>query len=121
MTDDIVGKQASELYADARVMLKKIVKEKWLTAKAACGFWPANTVGDDIVLQKEGADVWLRCLRQQADKPIERPNLCLADFIAPKDSGKQDWVGAFAVTTGLGIEPHLERFRACLLYTSRCV
>ena len=112
LTDDIVGKQASELYADARAMLKKIVKEKWLTAKAACGFWPANTVGDDIVLQTEGTDVWLRCLRQQADKPVERPNLCLADFIAPKDSGKQDWVGAFAVTTGLGIEPHLERFRA---------
>ena len=62
---------------------------------------------DDIVLQKDGADVWLRCLRQQADKPIERPNLCLADYIAPQDSGKQDWVGAFAVTTGLGIEPHL--------------
>jgi len=112
LTDDIVGKQASELYADARAMLKKIVKEKWLTAKAVCGFWPANAVGDDIVLQKDGADVWLRCLRQQADKPVERPNLCLADFIAPKDSGKQDWVGAFAVTAGLGIEPHLERFRA---------
>ena len=112
LTDSIVGKQASELYADARAMLKQIVSEKWLTAKAACGFWPANTVGDDIVLQKDGADVWLRCLRQQADKPIERPNLCLADYIAPQDSGKQDWVGAFAVTTGLGIEPHLERFRA---------
>ncbi|WP_374349294.1 methionine synthase [Thermomonas sp.] len=112
LTDSIVGKQASELYADARAMLKQIVSEKWLTAKAVCGFWPANTVGDDIVLQKDGADVWLHCLRQQADKPIERPNLCLADYIAPQDSGKQDWVGAFAVTTGLGIEPHLERFRA---------
>ncbi|MCC7097017.1 MAG: B12-binding domain-containing protein, partial [Thermomonas sp.] len=56
--------------------------------------------------------IWLRCLRQQADKPIERPNLCLADFIAPKDSGKQDWIGAFTVTAGLGIEPHIERMQA---------
>jgi 5-methyltetrahydrofolate--homocysteine methyltransferase len=107
-----VGAQASELYADARAMLKKIVAEKWLTAKAVCGFWPANSVGDDIVLDKDGSAIWLRCLRQQADKPIERPNLCLSDFIAPQESGKQDWVGAFAVTAGLGIEPHLERFRA---------
>jgi 5-methyltetrahydrofolate--homocysteine methyltransferase len=112
LTDEIVGAQASELYADARAMLKKIVAEKWLTAKAVCGFWPANSVGDDIVLDKDGSAIWLRCLRQQADKPIERPNLCLSDFIAPQESGKQDWVGAFAVTAGLGIEPHLERFRA---------
>jgi 5-methyltetrahydrofolate--homocysteine methyltransferase len=93
-------------------MLERIVGEKWLTAKAVCGFWPANSVGDDVVLQAQGADVWLRFLRQQADKPVERPDFCLADFIAPKDSGKQDWIGAFAVTAGLGIEPHLERFRA---------
>ncbi|MDE2407270.1 MAG: methionine synthase [Xanthomonadaceae bacterium] len=122
LTDEVVGAQASELYRDARAMLRKIVDEKWLAAKAVCGFWPANSVGDDVVLQThplpnpplegEGFEAWFRFLRQQADKPVERPNLCLADFIAPKDSGKQDWIGAFAVTAGLGIEPHLERFRA---------
>ncbi|MBV2210317.1 MAG: methionine synthase [Thermomonas sp.] len=112
LTDEVVGPQASELYRDARAMLKKIVDEKWLTAKAVCGFWPANSVGDDIELNVDGETRWLRCLRQQADKPIERPNLCLADFISPKDAGKQDWVGAFTVTAGLGIEEHIDRFRA---------
>jgi 5-methyltetrahydrofolate--homocysteine methyltransferase len=112
LTDDIVGTQASELYRDARAMLRKIVDGKWLTAKAVCGFWPANSVGDDVALQVDGEERWFRFLRQQADKPVERPNLCLADYIAPKDSGRQDWIGAFAVTAGLGIEPHLERFRA---------
>ena len=112
LTDEIVGTQASELCRDARAMLRKLVDEKWLTAKAVCGFWPANRVGDDIALDVAGRQQWLRFLRQQADKPIERPNLCLADFVAPRDSGKQDWIGAFTVTAGLGIEPHLERFRA---------
>ena len=112
LTDEVVGTQASELHRDARAMLRKIVDEKWLTAKAVCGFWPANSVGDDVVLQVDGEERWFRFLRQQADKPVERPNLCLADFVAPKDSGRQDWIGAFAVTAGLGIEPHLERFRA---------
>ncbi|HVI26900.1 MAG TPA: methionine synthase [Xanthomonadaceae bacterium] len=112
LTDPVVGAQASELYRDARAMLERIVGEKWLTAKAVCGFWPANSVGDDVVLQAEGGEAWLRFLRQQADKPVERPDFCLADFVAPRDSGKQDWIGAFAVTAGLGIEPHLERFRA---------
>ncbi|WP_256644957.1 methionine synthase [Thermomonas paludicola] len=112
LKDEIVGTQASELYNDARAMLKTIVGEKWLTAKAVCGFWPANSVGDDVALQVDGEERWLRFLRQQADKPVERPNLCLADFVAPRESGRQDWIGAFAVTAGLGIEPHLERFRA---------
>ncbi len=136
LTDPIVGAQASELYADARVMLDRILNEKWLRAKAVCGFWPAHSTGDDVELTLSapwGAGVkgsgtgehryfegryddsdatrMLRFLRQQADKPIERPNLCLADFIAPKDSGRQDWIGAFTVTAGLGIEPHLERLR----------
>ncbi|WP_297831804.1 methionine synthase [Thermomonas sp.] len=136
LTDPIVGAQASELYADARAMLDRILSEKWLRAKAVCGFWPAHSMGDDVELTLSapwGAGVegsgtgehryfegryddsdatrMLRFLRQQADKPIERPNLCLADFIAPKDSGRQDWIGAFTVTAGLGIEPHLERLR----------
>ncbi len=112
LTDAVVGKQASELYRDARTMLDRVVAEKWLTAKAVCGFWPANSVGDDVLLHVDGQPRWLRFLRQQADKPVERPNLCLADFVAPESCGKQDWVGGFTVTAGLGIEPHLERFRS---------
>src|SRR5690606_26841310 len=112
LTDAVVGAQASELYRDARAMLRKIVDEKWLTAKGVFGFWPANSVGDDVALQVDGEERWLRFLRQQADKPVERPNLCLADYVAPKDSGRQDWIGGFAVTAGLGIEPHVARFEA---------
>ncbi|KAF1697797.1 methionine synthase [Pseudoxanthomonas koreensis] len=112
LDDEVVGAQASELYRDARAMLDRIVAEKWLTAKAVFGLWPANSVGDDVVLEHDGGEAILHFLRQQVDKPVERPDFCLADFIAPKDSGVQDWIGAFAVTAGIGIEPHLERFRA---------
>jgi 5-methyltetrahydrofolate--homocysteine methyltransferase len=117
LTDEVVGKQASELFADAQKMLDRIVAEKWLTARAVIGFWPAASVGDDIELIGSPAAsgpsrVVLHHLRQQADKPVERPNLCLSDFIAPKEHGKRDWIGGFAVTAGQGIEPHLERFHA---------
>ncbi|GAB3303290.1 methionine synthase [Luteimonas notoginsengisoli] len=116
LEDEVVGKAASELYRDARAMLDRIIAEKWLTAKAVFGLWPANSVGDDVVVDAapagEPGPTTLHFLRQQVDKPVERPDFCLADFIAPKDSGRQDWIGAFAVTAGLGIEPHLERFRA---------
>lgn len=113
LEDEIVGKQASELYRDARAMLDKIVAEKWLTAKAVFGLWPANSVGDDVIVDTGTGDpVALRFLRQQVDKPADRPDFCLADFVAPKDSGKQDWIGAFAVTAGIGIEPHVARFEA---------
>ncbi|MEO8367468.1 MAG: vitamin B12 dependent-methionine synthase activation domain-containing protein, partial [Pseudoxanthomonas sp.] len=116
LSDEVVGKTASELYRDARAMLDQIVAEKWLTAKAVFGLWPANSIGDDVVvsLLPEGEEktTMLRFLRQQVDKPVERPDFCLADFIAPKASGKQDWIGAFAVTAGIGIEPHLARFLA---------
>lgn len=113
LEDEIVGKQASELYRDARAMLDKIVAEKWLTAKAVFGLWPANSVGDDVIVDTGAADpIALRFLRQQVDKPADRPDFCLADFVAPKDSGKQDWIGAFAVTAGIGIEPHVARFEA---------
>ncbi|SFK90823.1 methionine synthase [Lysobacter sp. cf310] len=111
LTDEVVGAQASELYRDARAMLKRIVEEKWISAKAVFGLWPANSVGDDVVLGDEAGTV-LHFLRQQADKPVDRPDFCLADFIAPKDSGRQDWIGGFAVTAGLGIEPHVARFEA---------
>ena len=112
LTDEIVGTQASELYHDARAMLTRIVDERWLTAKAVFGLWPANSVGDDVQLQTEQGRATLHFLRQQVDKPVERPDFCLADFIAPADSGKRDWIGAFAVTAGIGIEPHVARFEA---------
>ncbi|MGN6112824.1 MAG: methionine synthase [Luteimonas sp.] len=109
LDDAVVGAQARELFADAQAMLRRIVDEKWLTARAVVGFWPANGVGDDVVLEDGTA---LHFLRQQADKPPERPDFCLADFVAPKDSGRRDWIGGFAVTAGLGIEPHVARFQA---------
>ncbi|GAE56874.1 methionine synthase [Xanthomonas arboricola] len=135
LSDDVVGPQANELYRDARKMLRTIVAEKWLTAKAVFGLWPANAVGDDVVVLTEPAESGignresqgdasapdhsrfsiphsLHFLRQQVDKPVDRPDFCLADFIAPKSSGKQDWIGAFAVTAGIGIEPHVARFEA---------
>ena len=183
--DAVVGAQARELFGDAQAMLDKLITEKWLTARAVIGLWPANSVGDDVEIylsqhgedklpllqggesarlraagsyvderpkqdaeggvawrgrkpslatrSGDGADVTgqnhprpnlllegegfkaravAHHLRQQADKPAERPDFCLADFVAPKESGKQDWIGGFAVTAGLGIEKHLERFRA---------
>jgi 5-methyltetrahydrofolate--homocysteine methyltransferase len=112
LTDEIVGVQASELYRDARAMLRRIVDERWLTAKAVFGLWPANSVGDDVHLTTNDGPAVLHFLRQQVDKPVERPDFCLADFIAPADSGQQDWIGAFAVTAGIGIDPHVARFEA---------
>ena len=112
LDDAIVGPQARELFDDARAMLRRIVAEKWLTARAVVGLWPANSIGDDVVVDVGGTPTTLHFLRQQADKPPERPDFCLADFVAPRDSGRRDWIGAFAVTAGLGIEPHIERFLA---------
>ncbi|RDS81068.1 methionine synthase [Dyella psychrodurans] len=115
LKDDVVGKQATELFADAQAMLDKIIHERWLTARAVIGFWPARGVGDDIELllpSGEKAGVTLHHLRQQAEKPVERPDFCLSDFIAPKDANKQDWLGGFAVTAGIGIEEHVARFEA---------
>ncbi len=107
LDDAIVGVQARELFDDAKKMLRQIVAEKWLTARAVMGFFPAHRVGDDIELDDGTV---LHCLRQQADKPPGRPDFCLADFIAPKDSGLQDWIGSFAVTAGIGIETKLAEF-----------
>jgi 5-methyltetrahydrofolate--homocysteine methyltransferase len=112
LDDSVVGAQAREVFRDAQKMLKQIVAGKWLTAKAVIGLWPANSIGDDVVVDVDGTSTTLHFLRQQVDKPVERPDFCLADFIAPKDSGKQDWIGAFAVTAGIGIEPHIARFHA---------
>ena len=110
LSDPVVGPQATELFNDAQKILKQIIDGKWLRAKAVIGFWPVSRVGDDLELVNGDEKVMLRHLRQQADKPVERPNLCLSDFIAPKESGVTDWIGGFAVTAGLGIEEHLERF-----------
>ena len=112
LSDEVVGPQATELFKDAQAMLRRIVDEKWLTAKAVFGLWPAHSVGDDVVLRFEGGEATLHFLRQQVDKPVERPDFCLADFIAPEDSGVDDWIGAFAVTAGIGIDPHVARFEA---------
>lgn len=112
LDDEIVGKQARDLFRDAQAMLRRIVDEKWLTARGVFALWPANSVGDDVVIDVDGRQETLHFLRQQVDKPADRPDFCLADFIAPKDSGKQDWIGAFAVTGGIGIEPHVARFEA---------
>ena len=116
LDDEVVGTQARELYRDARAMLDTLVAEKWLTAKAVFGLWPASRVGDDVTVWPSplmnGEAVTLHFLRQQVDKPADRPDFCLADFIAPKDSGRQDWIGAFAVTAGIGIDAHVARFEA---------
>ncbi|HEY0178128.1 MAG TPA: methionine synthase [Dokdonella sp.] len=112
LDDAVVGAQARELYRDARAMLARIVDEKWLRARGVVGFWRANAVGDDVEVRDDaGAPLaTLHFLRQQVDKPAERPDFCLADFVAPKTSGVDDWIGAFAVTAGIGIDAHVERF-----------
>ncbi len=118
LDDKIVGIEARKLLADAQAMLKRIVDERWLTANAVLGFWPANSVGDDIELfapqdpSKRAAVI--HTLRQQIarDAKSERAQTALADFVAPKDSGLQDYVGAFAVTTGIGEEAAMERYIA---------
>jgi len=116
LTDEVVGAQATELFNDAQAMLDRIVAEKWLTAKGVIGFWPAAQSGDDIEVYAEPGQrkpmAVLHHLRQQVDKPADRPDFCLADFIAPKDSGVADWVGGFAVTAGIGIDEHVARFEA---------
>jgi 5-methyltetrahydrofolate--homocysteine methyltransferase len=114
LEDAVVGAQARELWRDAQAMLDQLIAEKWLTAKAVAGLWPAAQQGDDIVVHDPAHPTrrvaTLHTLRQQADKPDTRPNLALADFIAP--AGHQDWIGAFAVNAGIGIEPHVARFEA---------
>lgn len=110
LSDEKVGKEATRLYNDARELLQKIIEEKWLTAKATVGFWKANSDGKDtIVLDNNGEEVRLECLRQQIKKAADQPNVSLADFIAPAQTGKQDFIGAFAVTIH-GIEQHIQNF-----------
>jgi 5-methyltetrahydrofolate--homocysteine methyltransferase len=116
LDDPAVGKAARDLHRDATALLARIVDERLLTASAAFGFWPANTVGDDIELYADASrsDVIsvIHTLRQQMVKPPGRPNLALADFTAPKESGVADFVGAFAVTAGHGLEELAASFKA---------
>ena len=117
LSDAIVGEAASNLYADAQRMLKQLIEEKWLKASAVIGFFPANSVGDDdIHLFADDARQQVRFrlhhLRQQKAKSQEQAQLCLADFVAPQASGRADYIGAFAVTAGIGIDEHVARFEA---------
>ena len=117
LTDEIVGEEATRLFNDAKRLLKQIVNENWLTAKAVVGLFPANTVNDDDVeVYKDETRTEVQTvfhfLRQQVKKAAHLPNRSLSDFVAPKTSGKPDYIGGFAVTAGIGIEPHIARFEA---------
>jgi 5-methyltetrahydrofolate--homocysteine methyltransferase len=116
LEDEIVGEHARNLFRDAQGMLKLIVEQGWLQARAVFGFFPANSRGDDIELYTDDSRMEvltiLHHLRQQHVKPPGQPNYCLSDFIAPGASGRPDYIGAFAVSAGQGIESHLERFAA---------
>ncbi len=140
LQDEKVGAEARQLFADAQTMLDQIIVENWLHASAVMGFFAANSVGDDIevypfpepvegntrhkLVEENTGHIGCACgsghgprplatlrhIRQQMPKAGVGPNLCLADFVAPKDTGKQDFIGAFAVTAGIGIEEHVRRF-----------
>ena len=113
LEDEIVGEHAKELFADAQKMLKKIVEEKLLTAKAIFGIFPANSNEQDDIKVKNGEETFtFRTLRQQHKKSDGKEYLALSDFIAPKDSGKQDYIGAFAVTTGFGTDELAQKYEA---------
>lgn len=116
LNDEVVGVEAKKLFDDAKTMLHALVEEQWVSANAVIGFFPANSVGDDIELYQDAArtqvQTTLHHLRMQMDRNGQQPNYALSDFVAPKTSGKTDWLGAFAVSTGFGIEKHLQAFRA---------
>jgi 5-methyltetrahydrofolate--homocysteine methyltransferase len=114
LSDEVVGEAATKLYQDAQEMLTQIIEEKWLKASAVVGLFPANSVGDDIEIYADEARTHpthiQHSLRQQTKKTAGQPNIALADFIAPKETGISDYIGGFVVTTGLGIDAHIERF-----------
>ncbi|MDO9117024.1 MAG: methionine synthase [Nitrospira sp.] len=112
--DVTVGPKAKELYDDARRLLDEIIEKKLLTAKGVYGFFPAASAGDDIELYHDGAQrqrvTTIHTLRQQSEKPQGQPNLALADYVAPRESGRKDHLGAFAVTAGIGLDALCRRF-----------
>jgi len=123
--DKNVGDEAKKLFDDAQTLLKRILDEKLLTARAVIGFWPANAIGDDIELRVESSElgdsklqspnsklVTIHTLRQQAEKVDGQPYYALSDFIAPKESGIQDYFGGFAVTAGIGIDELVNEFES---------
>jgi 5-methyltetrahydrofolate--homocysteine methyltransferase len=116
LRDPVVGEAARNVFRDAQAMLDRVVKGRWLTANGVFGLWPANSVGDDIEIyadeNRERVLMTWHNLRQQNEKPPGNPNQCLADFVAPKDSGVADYVGAFAVAGGVGIEAKVKEFAA---------
>jgi 5-methyltetrahydrofolate--homocysteine methyltransferase len=117
LEDEVVGEAASNLFRDAQIMLKKIIEQKWLSANAVIGLFPANTVnGDDIEIYADRSRskvlmTW-HSLRQQTAKPLGHPNLALADFIAPLETGIDDTIGLFAVSSGFGIDERVHAFEA---------
>jgi len=116
LSDEKIGEAATKLYNEAQIFLKKLIKEKWLTAKGVVGFWEASAIGDDtVVVKDDNTTIHLEFLRQQNTKAPGQPNISLADFIKTKnislleDQQNSDFIGAFAVSIH-GIEPHIERF-----------
>jgi 5-methyltetrahydrofolate--homocysteine methyltransferase len=116
LTDPVVGEAASNLYADARRALKQLIAERWLAARAVIGLYPANSVGDDIEVYADESRTTVlhrvHTLRQQKPKPTGQPHYALADFVAPKSSGTPDWIGAFAVTAGVGLDDKVREHEA---------
>jgi len=120
LDDEVVGVEARKVFEDGQALLDKLIKGQWLQADAVVAFYPANTIGDDIVLYSDESRehplfVWHN-LRQQSERPVvdgvRRPNRCLADYVAPKDSNVADYLGCFAVTTGHGVEKKVAEFHA---------
>jgi 5-methyltetrahydrofolate--homocysteine methyltransferase len=115
LDDAVVGEQARQLYQDAQAMLERIIRQNWLAARAVIGFFPANQVADDDIEiypddSRRRVLTTLHHLRQQTRRPAGKPNRCLADFVAPKAGGTADYLGAFAVTAGLGIDERVAAF-----------
>jgi 5-methyltetrahydrofolate--homocysteine methyltransferase len=114
LEDKVVGEAARSLFADGQAMLARIIKEKWLGAAAVIGLFPANSVGDDVEVYADESRTTtattFHFLRQQMVKPLDKPNQCLADLVAPKSSKLRDYVGAFAVTAGIGIDARVAEY-----------
>lgn len=116
LTDEIVGKEAMKLFADAEEMLDQLIDGEWIRARAVCGIFPAHSREDDLLIYTDDTRTEVRevlhHLRQQQQKAPGLPNYCLSDFVSPEGSSNPDWIGAFAVTAGIGIEAHIARFEA---------
>lgn len=112
LEDEVVGQQAKELFADAKVMMKKILDEKLFQARGIFGLFPANMVNDDdIELSHNGVKTYFRTLRQQSKKYVGKPNFALSDFISPKERGTEDYIGCFCVSAGFGTDELADSYR----------